>query len=870
MPAETAMHKPATVQYFILAVLFLITAAYQAKHLTFIAEYLDGRIGVVRAPGSMQTSKPIVSQVEAEAAKAGLKVGDTLLELNGQPFDSPAQAGRALEYAHPGDTLRLTVQHEGGTRQSLLVPLVERTRDASDHWLFVILLHAVLPLSCVALGFWVAVLRPREPVAWILLALLLGFSQIFGIAAENMDGSLGSNLALGYKVTCASTWVLWLFALGLYFPEQLEFERRYPWLKWFVLIPLAALAALGIAYTEAGVISYAAVARLDAMVPRAVGIAGLAFILIAIAGFFVTIIAKYFVASTPDAKRRLRLLYGGMFLALVPTLSLLIASVIQKKRVDDYPAWVELPCLLLTILFPVTLAYIIVVYRAMDIRVVVRQGLQYTLARKGVAVLQGLLTASLVLTIAAQLTQPHPASLAEGLIVALGILAVLLMRRGAARLAKWIDRRFFRDSYNTEQLMMELSEQVRTIVETGSLLETVARRVSESLHVPRVAVLLQEENSYRLAYALGYEGAAGIEFPESSATVRQLREAKQPTRVYLDDANNWVNREAEVGSGERGALAKLQSELLVPLLAVGRLLGFISLSQKRSEEPYSRTDLQLLGSLAAQTGLALENARLTSAVAEEAAQREAMKREVEIARQVQERLFPQHPPVVPGLDYCGVCRPARGVGGDYYDFLLLPGGELGIAVADVSGKGISAALMMASLQASLRGQTMQGPEGLAALVERVNRLVYEVSSPERYATFFFAQYEPGSHALTYVNAGHNPPMLLRPRGGQWTVQRLEVGGTVVGLLPQCEYSQDSLQLHAGDVLVAFTDGISEAMNLADEEWGEEQLLETLKQCDGKSAAETVACVIAAADQFTAGAKQYDDMTVVVMKVEAGQ
>jgi sigma-B regulation protein RsbU (phosphoserine phosphatase) len=576
------------------------------------------------------------------------------------------------------------------------------------------------------------------------------------------------------------------------------------------------------------------------------------------------------VASTPDAKRRLRLLYGGMFLALVPTLSLLIASVIQKKRVDDYPAWVELPCLLLTILFPVTLAYIIVVYRAMDIRVVVRQGLQYTLARKGVAVLQGLLTASLVLTIAAQLTQPHPASLAEGLIVALGILAVLLMRRGAARLAKWIDRRFFRDSYNTEQLMMELSEQVRTIVETGSLLETVARRVSESLHVPRVAVLLQEENSYRLAYALGYEGAAGIEFPESSATVRQLREAKQPTRVYLDDANNWVNREAEVGSGERGALAKLQSELLVPLLAVGRLLGFISLSQKRSEEPYSRTDLQLLGSLAAQTGLALENARLTSAVAEEAAQREAMKREVEIARQVQERLFPQHPPVVPGLGYCGVCRPARGVGGDYYDFLLLPGGELGIAVADVSGKGISAALMMASLQASLRGQTMQGPEGLAALVERVNRLVYEVSSPERYATFFFAQYEPGSHALTYVNAGHNPPMLLRPRGGQWTVQRLEVGGTVVGLLPQCEYSQDSLQLHAGDVLVAFTDGISEAMNLADEEWGEEQLLETLKQCDGKSAAETVACVIAAADQFTAGAKQYDDMTVVVMKVEAGQ
>ena len=112
--------------------------------------------------------------------------------------------------------------------------------------------------------------------------------------------------------------------------------------------------------------------------------------------------------------------------------------------------------------------------------------------------------------------------------MALGVVAILLMRRGAARLAKWIDRRFFRDSYNTEQLMMELSEQVRTIVETRSLLETVARRVSESLHVPRVAVLLQEEHPYRLAYALGYEGATGIEFAESSATVRHCGRQNSP------------------------------------------------------------------------------------------------------------------------------------------------------------------------------------------------------------------------------------------------------------------------------------------------------------------------------------------------------
>jgi len=870
MPPETPISKPPRLQYVILAILFLATVAYHAKHLTFIAEYLSGRVVAVTAPASTRNESPIISSVGKEAEKAGVRVGDTLLEVNGMTYLGMADLVREVEYAHGGDILRLTVQHENGARrETVLVPLIARKHDPSDHWLFAITLHVILPLLCAAVGFWVAALRPREKTAWILLALLVGFSQIFGITMEDGDGTLASNLALGYKGLFSSTWVLWLFVLGLYFPEPLEFERRHRWLKWLVIIPLGSLAAFGVMYLELAANSYRATARvgevLSVHVLRLIQAANGIFLLIAISAFFVSIITKYFVASTPDAKRRLRLLYWGMFLAVVPTLALVVASLVMKKGLDEFPKWVELPCLLLTLLFPITLAYIIVVYRAMDIRVVLRQGVQYTLARRGIAVLQGLLTAALVLTIA-MLMQSRATTLPQTLlIISAGIMAIFLLGRGAVRLAKWIDRRFFRDSYNAEQLLMELSEQVRTIVEMYPLLETVSRRIAESLHVPRVAVLLQGEHPYRLAYALGFEGAPGIEFGEGSGIVQQLRELKQPTRVYLNDPNNWVNRTPEIGAEELGTLAKLQSELLIPLLAMGRLLGFISLSQKRSEEPYSGNDLRLLGSVAAQTGLALENARLTSAVAEEAAQRESMKREVEIAREVQERLFPQNPPAVEGLDYCGLCRPARGVGGDYYDFLPLPGGQLGVAVGDVSGKGISAALMMASLQASLRGQTMLGPEDMAALVGRVNRLVYEVSSPERYATFFFAQYDAQSRILTYVNAGHNPPLVLSRCCENWKVRRLEVGGTVVGLLPEVSYSQDQVQLKSGDVLVAFTDGISEAMNSSDEEWGEESMLATLEECDGKSAADTVACIMAAADKFTAGAKQYDDMTVVVVK-----
>jgi len=297
------------------------------------------------------------------------------------------------------------------------------------------------------------------------------------------------------------------------------------------------------------------------------------------------------------------------------------------------------------------------------------------------------------------------------------------------------------------------------------------------------------------------------------------------------------------------------------------LMGYISLGPKRSDEPYSGSDLRLLKSVATQTGLALENARLMSAIADEVAQRERLNREVEIAREVQERLFPQTLPPILGIEYAGACRPALGVGGDYYDFLGLPGGQLGIAIGDVSGKGIAAALTMASLQASLRGEASRMTNDLATLVSNVNRLVYEASSANRYATFFYGQYNPATRQLTYVNAGHNPPMLFHCSGGEWQLSRLDAGGTVVGLLETFPYQQAALTITPGDILVAFTDGISEAMNAADEEWGEAPLIQTIRNCAGLSPSETIAQVMRAADTFVAGAKQHDDMTLVVLSAK---
>jgi sigma-B regulation protein RsbU (phosphoserine phosphatase) len=450
-------------------------------------------------------------------------------------------------------------------------------------------------------------------------------------------------------------------------------------------------------------------------------------------------------------------------------------------------------------------------------------------------------------------------------VIALGAVQVWALSWRAEHLRTWTDRRFFREAYNAEQVLSELSDQVRSIVETRSLIETVAERISATMHIPCVAVLLGGVGPYRPAYALGYGVPPDVVFALGAGTVNVLQKQREPARVYFDDPDSWLYREPDVTEDDRGKLAQLQTELLLPLNARDKLLGFISLGPKRSDEPYSGSDLRLLKSVAAQTGLALENARLMSAIADEVAQRERLNREVEIAREVQERLFPQTLPPIVGIEYAGACRPALGVGGDYYDFLALPGGQLGIAIGDVSGKGIAAALTMASLQASLRGEATRMTDDLATLVSNVNRLVYEASSASRYATFFYGQYNPASRQLTYVNAGHNPPMLFHRSAGEWRVSRLETGGTVVGLLESFPYQQGVVTIAPDDVFVAYTDGISEAMNNADEEWGDERLMATIRRCIGLSPSETIARLMQAADAFVAGAKQHDDMTLVVIR-----
>jgi sigma-B regulation protein RsbU (phosphoserine phosphatase) len=453
---------------------------------------------------------------------------------------------------------------------------------------------------------------------------------------------------------------------------------------------------------------------------------------------------------------------------------------------------------------------------------------------------------------------PQPSDVWAALIF---LALILALRFGVAkRLEQWLDKQFFREAYNAEVMLNELSDEVRRFTETQPLLETVARTVCDTLHIRQIAMLLRRGDSFHVEQALGFSADGALALPAQASSIRYLVNSNEPARLYRDDPDAWY---LMAGTAERRALDLLNAELLVPLPGRNRLMGIMALGPKRSEAAWSHTDMQVLQTVARQTGLALEVSELAHSLAAEAAQRERANREMEIAREVQERLFPQEMPDLVGASVAGHCRPALGVGGDYYDLIHLEGGRLGLAIGDVSGKGISAALLMASLRASLRGVALDNPRDFAKLMHKVNVLVYEASASNRYATFFFAAWDPKTRRLECVNAGHNPPILLR--NGQ--VIRLEAGGPVVGLLPFAPYTEQALTLEPGDLLLLYTDGISEAMTHDDEEWGEERMIEAARKVRNRTADEVLRAIFADADKFTAGAPQHDDMTLLILKLD---
>ena len=546
MPRRAGVLRSTVPLYAALGALFLIAVAYHVRVLEqvfplwFSANLAQWPFALV-----VEDQPYFVAYFSFENAHiAGLRDGDTLLAINGRPLTSRSVYSDILLTLHPGDLLNVTYRRKGERldRQASIRLLEFEPVHLDSHVVqanvMAVLCYAAMPAFCLALGFWVVTVRIRDVRAWLLLGVLLSLAAFFN-SSPDFWGPRSRTLGCLYLLQQGS-WFVWLFLLGIYFPEPFPQTLRWKWWKWLAWILLPLWWILSVARTISFLVELYSVK--DALpinhLLATVRHPGLLLGSLMVLAFLACIAVKYRIAPSIDAKRRLRVLYAGAMVSLLPlTVEYLIW---QLKGVGEsyFPWWVSVLVYLMLLLLPVTLAYVIVVQRAMDVRVVIRQGLQYTLARRGVLILQILLSAALFIVLALLMTSHAMKPLATVAALAAGLWGIFLLYGATRRAAVWVDRRFFRDAYNAEQILSDLAEKVRTIVEIQPLLETVAQRISGALHVKHLAVLLDGNELYRPAHALGYASLPALAFASDAATVQMLKSGKQPTRVYFDDPDS--------------------------------------------------------------------------------------------------------------------------------------------------------------------------------------------------------------------------------------------------------------------------------------------------------------------------------------------
>ena len=430
----------------------------------------------------------------------------------------------------------------------------------------------------------------------------------------------------------------------------------------------------------------------------------------------------------------------------------------------------------------------------------------------------------------------------------------------------------------TETSSTEISQlkyeniRLKVAVEELSILNDIATAISSTLDVQEVIDLIVKKCLKHLKVEQGAVMLINEEdknnpivtieriFDKSSEEHLPMRLNTQLTGWMMKNQKPLLSN--SLANDERFTLnekdiSTIESLLAVPLYLKGKMIGLLTVFNKRGEEGFSEDDKRLLTIIAAQSAQVIDSARLYKEELEYLKVQEDMN----MAAQIQQNLLPKKIPEIQGYEAGGVSIPAKNVGGDYYDFIPTQSGNVAFCLGDVSGKGTAAALLMANLQATLRGQTLACTCARDCL-DRSNNLLFQSTDSEKYATLFYGILDPAQHSLAFTNAGHNYPFLLSSDG---KVERLKTIGIPLGFLEDFEFSEHTVPFNIGDVLVLFSDGISEAMNKHEEEFEEERILQVIKSNMDQSPHQMIENLISSVREHADGEEQSDDMTLLVIK-----
>jgi sigma-B regulation protein RsbU (phosphoserine phosphatase) len=553
-------------------------------------------------------------------------------------------------------------------------------------------------------------------------------------------------------------------------------------------------------------------------------------------------LSKGFRALTnPRLRSQVRIIIQGVLSAVSLYVIAFIAPTLGLFNLAE-PVRVGLAILALLI-GTTSIAWSIIRYQFLDVRLFVRQSVVFTISS---ALLVGLLLLLII----------EVSPFIRGLLdvqtplvdVAFFVLVLIFFQPMKDRVDGWITRLFLRDEADPRAILESFSREIATVFAVDDLKKHVLAVVTGQLFIERAffAHRISGESHFTLELA-GLEGQA---IPEADPFFTDLTARNRPTSFDEFILDKPLTAMTEI-------LSRWGCHLVVPIIDRGELTAVLMLGDKISGYRYTIEDVNLLATLANQMAVALTNVSLY----EEALERQRLEDEMNVARKIQLRLLPQEAPVGPAFQVAAFAQPSRQVGGDYHDFFELPGGRLGIVIADVSGKGLGAALLVSQLQAFLKSE-VRSHRRVVDYVCNANALVVESTASDQFATMVYAELDPATGILEYSNAGHNYPIVVKPDGSHYALDR---GGLVLGAFRSAQYDTGQVCLEPDDVVLFYTDGLSDLEDHHGNDFGEDRILSLVKENRQMSAEGLKNELVSEATEFSRGELGFDDLTMVVLK-----
>ncbi|MFI5180436.1 MAG: SpoIIE family protein phosphatase [Thermoanaerobaculia bacterium] len=783
------------------------------------------------------------------AEQADLRPGDMILGIGHHIVGRPTDAPPELRRHRIGEGVDYLVRRGDRILEARVV--LSPFRLGSATYLYYALLGALF----FGLGLFVASRRPRDPAVAVFYVLCILFMLFFVCRLRP-----SSYYWIDYFVQVAGTLALFLLPavflhFFLLFPRRKVFHFASrgspPLFRRLQEFLNGSPLLFTILYTLPPLFYVLQMAVYRAGSPRRLiyGAPVLNWILLAdylILGLL-ALAHSFWTDRDPEARRPILVLLVGTIAGIVPfvVFAVFYPSLFRDER---YLAWGVVPMALI----PLSFAFAIVRFRLFDVNVIIRKSLVYAVLT---AIVTGIYALALV-TGNALLSSFSSVAVTSSPAFAFvfGLAVVLLFDPLRRRAQNVVDRVFFRDRADFQQAILDMSRSVVSQLERDKIRELMTGRTAELLRLTSLDLLVPRATDGAFTDPHG-EGAAIL--PMGSRLPQILTREAAPVR--LADLDPRGLDEASIRFA--GAEAMRGVTWLVPVATRGKLLGLLAVGPKRSEEELSREDLDHLTTIANQGALGLEAAGLH----EQLTRRAEMERDLEIARDIQISLFPRRLPVRAGTEFFGVSRPARVVGGDFYDFLELGRGDerLAIVLGDVSGKSIPAALLMVAAKEIVYARAMSDPDP-ATVFREANRRLYEIKR-RMFVSLGYFLYDSRALSLTYALGGQPTPLLVR-RGAGAVELPVPRNRLPLGAFRDVPYDAASAYLSPGDLLFFYTDGLNEAMSADGTLYGDERLKASLVRHASLPLAELADELLEDVRQFTLGTEQYDDETFVLMRV----